>query len=130
MTEKKQTCGSRPIRYPSECTYSCVCPAGSDVCTWTVTCGDWTTSGTGLTASGHSSKPPHVTLDGNISVFAKTLQELWRRRVIVPASLRNRKIRARTLKGTPEQIADALGLQLGPKVSSKPRPKGDYILVK
>jgi hypothetical protein len=79
---------------------------------------------------GHSSMPPHVTLDGNISVFSKTLQEIWQRRVIVPASLRNRKIRKRTLKGTPEEIADALGLKLGAKIRSKPRPKGDYVLIK
>jgi hypothetical protein len=130
MADKKQTCGSRPITYPDSCTYSCVCPAGSNVCTWTVTCGDWTTSGTGLTMEGHSSMPPHVTLDGNISVFSKTLQEIWQRRVIVPASLRNRKIRKRTLKGTPEEIADALGLKLGAKIRSKPRPKGDYVLIK
>jgi hypothetical protein len=86
--------------------------------------GDWT----------HGRRPlleaPHVTVDGNISVFSKTLQELWRRRVIVPPNLRNRKKRARTLKGTPEEIADSLGLKLGPKISSKPRPKGDYILIK
>jgi hypothetical protein len=83
-----------------------------------------------MALGGHSSKPPHVTLDGNISVFAKTLQEHWKRRVIVPPKLRNRKIRKRTLKGTPEEIADALGLKLGPKISSKPRPKGDYVLIK
>jgi hypothetical protein len=45
------------------------------------------------------------------------LQETWKRSVIVPANLRNRSIRKRTLGGTPEQIADALGLQLGPKIS-------------
>jgi hypothetical protein len=74
-----------------------------------------------------------VTLDGNISVLSKILQETWKRRVIVPANLRNRSIRKRTLRGTPEQIANALGLQLGPKISkakkAKP-PKGDYVSIK
>jgi hypothetical protein len=60
-----------------------------------------------------------VTLDGNISVLSKTLQQAWRRRVIVPANLRDQRIRKRTLKGTPEEIADALGLQLGPKLKGK-----------
>ena len=127
MADKKQTCGSKSITYPSNCSYSCDCPAGNSPCTWTVTCGDTVFTGTGLTA--HHPRP-QVTLDGNISVLSKALQQAWKRRVTVPANLRNRKIRKRTLKGTPEEIADALGLKLGPKISGKPRPKGDYVLIK
>ena len=129
--DKKQTCGTKTITYPSDCSYSCVCPAGSSPCTWTVTCGDTVFTGTGLTAQGHPN--PQVTLEGNISVLSKTLQETWKRRVIVPANLRNRSIRKRTLKGTPEQIANALGLQLGPKISKAKKarpPKGDHVSIK
>jgi hypothetical protein len=126
MAEKTQKCGSKTIRYPGECTYSCVCPGGNGPCTWTVTCGDGPPfSGTGLTLSqgenGGYPKGPQVTLDGKLSVLSKMLQETWKRRVIVPANLRNRTIRKRTLRGTPEQIADALGLKLGPKVAKGKR---------
>jgi predicted amidophosphoribosyltransferase len=60
------------------------------------------------------------------------LQKSWNRRVIVPAKLRRVRIRRRTFKGTPEQIADALGVQLGPKRSKGKirRPKGDYVSIK
>ena len=127
MADKKQTCGSKSITYPSSCSYSCSCPAGNTPCTWTVTCGDTVFTGTGLTVH-HSN--PQVTLDGNLSILSKALQQAWGRRVTVPANLRNRRIRLRTLKGTPEEIADALGLKLGPKISVKPRPKGDYVMIK
>jgi hypothetical protein len=57
------------------------------------------------------------------------LQENWKRRVIVPANLRNRKIRKRTLKGTPEEIAAALGLRLGRKIA-RAKSKTKMIFVK
>jgi hypothetical protein len=73
-----------------------------------------------------------VTLDGAIAECAKMLQEIWQRRVIVPRQLRSRRIRKRTLKGTPEQIAAALGLQLGPKTRKRKTryPKYDYVSIK
>jgi hypothetical protein len=132
--EKVQTCGSRTIRYPGDCTYSCVCPGGSGPCTYTVTCGGTVFAGTGLTVSTDPGHPKftHVTLDGDISVLSKTLQEAWKRRVIVPANLRDQRIRKRTFRGTPEEIADALGLQLGPKIKGKKAksPKGDSVSIK
>ena len=134
VADKSQTCGSRTIRYPGDCTYSCVCPGGSGPCTWTVTCGGTVFSGTGLTVSTNPGHPkvPHVTLDGDISVLSKTLQEAWKRRVIVPPNLRDQRIRKRTFRGTPEEIADALGLQLGPKIKGKKAksPKGDSVSIK
>lgn len=133
MADKKQTCGSKTITYPGDCTYSCVCPGGNGPCTWTVTCGNGPPiSGTGLTAQGGNGrhpKVPHVMIDGNLLVASKMLQETWKRRVTVPANLRNRTIRKRTLKGTPEQIADALGLKLGPKIA-KAKTKTRMIVVK
>jgi hypothetical protein len=71
-----------------------------------------------------------VTLDGNITECAKALQEAWHRRVIVPPKLRGRKIRKRTLRGTPEQIAAVLGLQLGSRIPKRKYPKGDYVFIK
>jgi hypothetical protein len=132
MAEKTQKCGTKTITYPAECTYSCVCPAGNSPCTWTVSCpGIPPFTGTGLTVPGHTPKSPHVTLDGTIAECAKMLQEVWRRRVVVPPGLRGRRIRKRTLKGTPEQIATALGLRLGPKTARRKTrsPKGDYVRI-
>ena len=131
MAEKVQTCGSKTIRYPSTCSYSCVCPAGNSPCTWTVNCGGTIFTGTGLIAPGHSGKPPHASVDGAIRDIANMLARAWQRRVIVPPKIRGKKIRKRTLKGTPEQIAAALGLRLGPRTKRKVRPpKGDYVRIK
>ncbi|MGZ5475713.1 MAG: hypothetical protein ACXW29_04630 [Thermoanaerobaculia bacterium] len=71
------------------------------------------TSGTGLVST--PPKHPSVKISGELAVCAKALGKLWKRAVIVPSNLRNKKVRARTLKGTREEIAEALGLQLGPK---------------
>jgi hypothetical protein len=68
-------------------------------------------------------------IDGNLLAASKMLQETWKRRVTVPANLRNQTIRKRKLKGTPEQIADALGLKLGPKIA-KAKTKTRMIVVK
>ena len=105
-------CGKITITYPPECSFVCYCTPESG-CTWSVTCGTWTTGGKGLTAE----RPlqPHATVAGKLEVCAKILEQRWHRRVIVPAELRDRTIRKRTFRGTPEQIAQALGLELGPK---------------
>jgi hypothetical protein len=131
MAEKSQTCGTKKITYPSTCSYSCVCPAGNSPCTWTVNCGGTIFTGTGLIAPGQPEKPPHATVDGAIRDIANMLATAWQRRVIVPPKIRGQKIRKRTLKGTPEQIAAALGLQLGPRTKRKVTPpKGDYVWIK
>ena len=131
MADKRQVCGSKPITYPENCSYSCVCPAGTGPCTWTVNCQGTIFTGTGLVAEGGSPHPPHATLEGSIAECAEMLQYVWQRRVIVPPNVRGRRVRKRTLRGTPEQIAVALGLQLGPKLPKrKPRdPKGDFVRI-
>ena len=109
--EKQAKCGNTPIRYPSECTYVCYCvPNGG--CHWSVTCGDWTTSGTGLVRDSDPHPHPHTTVDGKLVVAAKILAKRWKRPVVVPPALRKRTIRRRTFKGTPAEVAQALGLQL------------------
>jgi hypothetical protein len=42
------------------------------------------------------------------------LSTTFKRNFIVPGCLRGTRVRKRTPKGTPENIAQALGLQLGP----------------
>jgi hypothetical protein len=56
-----------------------------------------------------------VTMDGKLELTAASFGKFLGRPVIVPEKLRGKTIRNRTLKGTPEEIAGALGLELGPK---------------
>jgi hypothetical protein len=114
MADQKAQCGSVPITYPSECTYVCYCvPNGG--CHWSVTCGDWTTGGKGLTATSDP-HPNHVTVRGDLAIAAKILAKGWKRSVKVPTNLRGKVIsRKRDIEGTPEEIAKALGLVLGPR---------------
>jgi hypothetical protein len=132
MADKVEKCGGRTISYPSTCTYTCHCPAGNSPCTWTVDCDGTIFTGTGLSSAGHAPKSPHVTLAGSLKVCAKILEKAWNRRITVPAKLRRVTIRRRTLRGTPEKIAEALGLQLGPKRSKGKtrRPKKDSVSIK
>jgi len=80
---------------------------------WGVKCGDYITEGT-----DRDQKPPrhpHLKAVGKLEACAILLERLWKRRVIVPKELRG-KIVKRTFRGTPEQIAEALGVKLGPKL--------------
>jgi hypothetical protein len=109
------TCGKTQINYDERCSYSCVYTAGFK---WTVSCPDGkggytTTSGTGIVK--HPPKIPTATIAGDLEVCAKMLSNVWKRPVIVPVSLRGTRVRKRTVKGTREEIALALGLQLGPR---------------
>lgn len=78
------------------------------------------TTGTGRV----SQLPPHPvwTFNGNLDVFAGMLSTAWQRKVIVPERLRGTRIRKR-VEGTPEEIADALGLELGVKRRRVKKPK-------
>ena len=125
MVENVEKCGKTTIRYPSECFYSCIC--GSWGCMWEVKC-----NGTVFTGDGFippkPPKNPHVTLAGDLVACAEALQKAWKRRVIVPKELRGRKIRKRTIKGTPEEIVHALGLELGSKLKGS-RSKGEEVKI-
>ena len=84
---------------------------------WGVKCGDYITEGTGF--NPEPPKHPHLTVAGKLDAAAKILERIWKRRVTVPKELRGKKIRKRTIRGTPEEIAEALGLKLGPKLKGK-----------
>jgi hypothetical protein len=118
MARVTQKCGGATIDYEETlCTYTCFCTPNQP-CVWSVTCPgpggkDITTSGT-----GHLSTPvfdPSLVIAGNLASAAKSLERVWGRRVIVPEGLREKRIRRRTLKGTPGEIANRLGLSLGAK---------------
>jgi hypothetical protein len=55
-----------------------------------------------------------VTIAGTFELCAKGLERLWKRRVIVPPNLRTKVLRKRTVKGSQEEIAQSLGVRLGP----------------
>jgi hypothetical protein len=111
-------CGKTNIDYNEAlCTYTCMCAPHQD-CVWSVTCPgpggkDVTTSGTGLVSTPVTD--PVLVIGGNLAVAAKSLEKVWGRRVVVPKDLQGVRVRRRTLKGTPEQIAHALGVSLGAK---------------
>jgi hypothetical protein len=127
MVENVEKCGSVTIRYPSECFYSCIC--GSWGCMWEVKCNGTVFEGTGFTPP-KPPKHPHVTLVGDLVACAEALQKAWKRRVIVPKELRGQKIQKRTIRGTPEEIADALGLSLGSKLEgSRSRSKRQEVKI-
>ena len=111
-------CGGTNIDYDEKlCTYTCAC-VPNQACVWSVTCPgpggkDVTTSGTGLVSSPEGQ--PTVVIAGNLAVAAVSLAKVWRRQIDVPTKLRRVRIRKRTLRGTPEEIASALGFSLGAK---------------
>jgi hypothetical protein len=110
------TCGKTTVTYDERCAYTCGCLPGQG-CNWIVSCpdgkGGWIyTSGTGRVANPPS-HPPTVTVAGPLALCAKALEKIWKQPVIVPAALRTKILRRRTLKGTPEEIAHMLGLRLG-----------------
>jgi hypothetical protein len=116
MARTKTTCGKTTIEYDERCGYVCNCIPGRP-CDWTVTCpdgrGGWIkTTGTGLVVhppSGH----PSVTVAGTLEAFATSLSAIWKRRVTVPPELRRKRVRRRRISGSPEKIAEVLGLKLG-----------------
>ena len=111
-------CGSTTIDYPPDCAYYCSCTPGGG-CSWVVECPNGSTyGGTGLT-SPNPPKHPQVAIAGKLGLCAKILEKKWKRPVIVPKGLRHRMIRKRTFRGTREQIAEALGLQLGPSARGR-----------
>ena len=127
MVENVEKCGSVTIRYPSECAYSCIC--GAFGCRWYVKCGDVVFDGEGFVPP-KPPKHPHVTIAGDLEACADGLQKAWNRRVIVPKELRGQKIQKRTIRGTPEEIAVALGLSLGSKLGRSGLPrKGQQVKI-
>ena len=74
--------------------------------------GETTTSGEGHEIGGHAF--PTVTIDGDLKVVAAFLSKRWDRPVSVPSKLARKRVQ-RTLSGSQEEIAHALGHQLGAK---------------
>jgi hypothetical protein len=109
-----QTCGKTSVTYDARCSYSCCC-LPQQGCNWTVSCPDGKggtieTTGTGLVS--HPPRFPVVTIVGDLEACARMLSKGLKSNFLVPERLRGTRTRKRTLKGTPEEIAHALGLQL------------------
>jgi hypothetical protein len=116
-------CGATTIDYDAtQCSYTCACTPNQP-CIWSVSCPgpdgkEVTTSGTGRPPTPVGQ--PSVVISGNLAAVAKSLEKIWRRRVVVPERLRRKRVRRRMLKGTPEEIARALGFSLGAKRRAVP----------
>jgi hypothetical protein len=115
MAQKEGKCGTATISYDEKCTWICMCAPGQ-ACIWQVVCpdgnGGTTTEGTGL-ENGHSSHPT-VNVAGILELVAFALSKVWHRSVKCPSELAKKKVK-RTLRGSQEEVARALGLQLGAK---------------
>ena len=110
----KQTCGNTTVDVDARCSWVCNCIPGKG-CDWTVSCPDGQggtikTTGTGLTAT--PPKHPTVSVAGDLALIAESLAHLWKRPVTVHGNPTHERVE-RTVKGTPEEIAHALGLKLG-----------------
>jgi hypothetical protein len=99
---------------------------------WIVTCG---TGKDAITVSGTDREQPppprrpggtpagDITVSGSLVVLAATLAQEWGRRVTVPRALKGKILRQRKLQGSPEDMAKALGLILGPAKRSRARSR-------
>ena len=67
-------------------------------------------TGTGHEVQGGGHKPG-LTVNGLLAAIAVSLSELWDRPVTVPPDLANQSVN-KTLQGSPQEIARALGLGL------------------
>jgi hypothetical protein len=116
---EKGICGKATVNYDPDCDWTCNCSKGK--CTWFVQCprvggGFNTTSGEGRVENGSSGdRHPKVTVRGSVEGCAAALEKAWKRKVTVPRDLRGQRFRKRTVTGTPEEVAEALGLTLAPK---------------
>ena len=118
MATQTGKCGTTSVQYDDvACSYSCCCIRNNG-CFWSVTCGKITVSGTGVVKKPNPGNSLTIT-GGTLAMAAKNLERLWDRPVIVPVKLRNQKVRKRTLTGTRDEMACALGFQLGPKRGSR-----------
>ena len=109
--EVSHTCGTKKITYPAGSTFVCVCPANGK-CTWTVILGDGTVfTGTEL-KSPQTPHPPQVSVVGSLALAAIAFQRVLKRRVVVPAALRGKKMAKKTFKGTAREVAAQLGLEV------------------
>lgn len=114
QAEVSHTCGTKKITYPAGATFVCVCP-GTGKCTWTVILTDGTVfTGTDLKAPTTPPKPPHVSVVGSLSLAAIAFQRVLKRRVTVPPTLRNAKVK-KSFHGTARDVAAKLGLEVTTK---------------
>jgi hypothetical protein len=115
MAQVNGKCGTATVTYDDRCDWSCFCSPGFG-CHWRVTCPDGQGGYYESSGDGRESQPPSHpvwTFNGNLDVFAQLLSKEWKRKVIVPERLRGTRIHNKRVEGTPEEIAHALGLELG-----------------
>ncbi|HZD31207.1 MAG TPA: hypothetical protein VE779_06055 [Candidatus Angelobacter sp.] len=117
MARISQTCGKVSIEFEDTCGYACNCGPIFG-CSWIVACPDGHGGLTYTQGTAQIAPKPHhlpqVTVCGNLEAIAHALGKIWRRPVLVPDKLLGKKIRGRTIKGSPAVIAQALGFELGP----------------
>lgn len=121
MEQKEGKCGQATIKYDIRCIYSCVCDYRG--CKWSVECpggegGNTKTEGTSPPREDDSGDDSRdwFAVAGDIRAVADALEERWKHRIKVPESMEGKELRRQTVTGTPEEMADALGLRLGERL--------------
>jgi hypothetical protein len=120
VARRQGKCGGATVDYDDAvCAFQCKQIGPGYKPEWSLVCpdgkGGWTTvTGTGLVVD----EPPTedtVVVAGNLLAIAEVLRQLWERPFTVPAGQEGKIVRRRALTGSPEKMAKALGLELGPE---------------
>jgi hypothetical protein len=106
---KRHQCGSKTITSDDDCSFFCSCYTHF-FCHWQIVCSGLVV-GDGWNKPRVRPKEPTISVDGVLGDLAEALSKEWRRQVVVPRERRNERV-TRRVKGTPEQMAEALGLKL------------------
>jgi hypothetical protein len=110
------TCGITSVTYEDICAYTCSCIPRKG-CHWDVSCPNATGGFTTTSGSGHVETPPRfptTTVSGPLGAIAHNLELQWERPVTVPPGLGEKIIPLKTIEGSHEEVAGALGLKVSP----------------
>lgn len=118
MAKVTKTCGKMTITFDDGCAYLCTCGAKDTGCDFVTTCPDGK-GGYNITIVSSprtgSPKSPVTTVAGGLEALAFALSSLSKRNVSVPERLVGNVVGKRTIRGTPQEVAEALGLTVGAK---------------
>lgn len=123
------TCGTATVDYDdSVCAFQChIPPLPGMHPQWSMACPDGMGGWTIVTGTGRVTEPPPkhdvVTVAGNLQAIAENLQRLWKRPVMIRIDDERKTVHEQTLTGSPEEMAEALGLELAKEKKEKKEKK-------
>jgi hypothetical protein len=123
------TCGTATVNYDDKvCAFQCQISLIDNVkAQWSMACPDGKGGWTITTGTGRVTEPPPkhdvVTVAGNLQAIAENLQRLWKRPVMIRIDDERKTVHEQTLTGSPEEMAEALGLELAKEKKEKKEKK-------